>query len=442
VSAPHIHNTQPRPEPVSGLFYDVNAGYGGNVSEFGIEMRRLRMSREMSLAALAERVHYDKGYLSKIETGRLPANRRLAILVDVELGADGDLVALVPEEPRRRAGSGTAARPDGEPDWGGELVAFGEALSVPLGLRPAAGRGEADDPRLLAHYREEFDRHRRLSQRLPPELVLRRLIVDFNTLMELEQTSRTAAAQLRLLAARYAEFIGWMCQEAGRLDLALAWTRRTAELATRAEAADLAVYTLVREAELALYDGDPATAMQLAERVLEDPRARARSRGLAAHRQAQAFAVRGDHARCLSSLDHARDLLHPERLAQDEPVVGSVTVGGLDNAIAGWCHYDLGRPQRASEFLADALERTPADAHRSRALFGARLALAYEASGELEEMQAVTLRVLEDASLVRSAGANAELRGLSRALMRHHKVRALRELRNSLDEALVSTRRA
>jgi hypothetical protein len=57
-------------------------------------------------------------------------------------------------------------------------------------------------------------------------------------------------------------------------------------------------------------------------------------------------------------------------------------------------------------------------------------------------MQAVTLRVLEDASLVRSAGANAELRGLSRALMRHHKVRALRELRNSLDEALVSTRRA
>ena len=183
-------------------------------------------------------------------------------------------------------------------------------------------------------------------------------------------------------------------------------------------------------------------AMELAGRVLQDPRARARSRGLAAHRQAQAYAVRGDHARCLSSLDHARDLLHPERLAQDEPVVGSVTVGGLDNAIAGWCHYDLGRPRRASEFLADALDRTPAEAHRSRALFGARLALAYEASGELEEMRAVTLRVLEDAGLVRSAGADNELRGLSRALMRHHNVRALRELRTDLDEALVSSRRA
>ncbi|MEY9933985.1 transcriptional regulator with XRE-family HTH domain [Catenulispora sp. GP43] len=413
------------------------------MSEFGIEMRRLRMRREISLAGLADRVHYDKGYLSKIETGRLPANRRLAILVDVELGADGDLVALVPEEPRRRGGSGAAADPDGEPDWGGELVAFGEALSVPLALRSAAGRGEAEDVRLLAHYREEFDRHRRLSQQLPPELLLRRLIVDFDTLMELAQTAAPeAAGQLHLLSARYAEFIGWMCQEAGRLDLALAWTRRTAALATRAEAADLAAYTLVREAELALYEGDPATAMELAGRVLADPRARARSRGLAAHRQAQAFAVRGDHARCLSSLDHARDLLHPERVAQDEPVVGSVTVGGLDNAIAGWCHYDLGRPRRAGEFLADALNRTPTEAHRSRALFGARLALAYEASGELEEMQAVTLRVLEDAGLVRSAGADAELRGLSRALMRHHNVRALRELRNSLDESLVATRRA
>ncbi|HEY3483461.1 MAG TPA: helix-turn-helix transcriptional regulator, partial [Streptomyces sp.] len=278
------------------------------MSEFGIEMRRLRTRRELSLAGLAERVHYDKGYLSKIETGRLPANRRLATLVDAELEADGDLIALLPEEPPRRGGSEapTDALSENEPDWGRELAAFGEALSVPLTLRPATGRGEDDDLRLLAHYREEFDRHRKLSQRLPPELVLRRLIVDFNTLMELEQLPRPAASDLRLrfrlLAARYAEFIGWMCQEAGRLDLALDWTRRTADLATRAEAADLAAYTLVREAELALYDGDPATAMQLAERVLEDPRARARSRGLAAHRQAQAFAVRGDRARCLSSL--------------------------------------------------------------------------------------------------------------------------------------------
>ena len=426
-------------------------------------MRRLRMRREMSLAGLADRVHYDKGYLSKIETGRLPANRRLASLVDVELGADGELVALVPEEGRRQnradasalASAGSAGVSDSaspEPDWSRELVAFGETLSVPLALRPTAGRNENDGLRLLAHYREEFERHRRLSQQLPPELVLRRLIVDFNTLMELAGMGHSTSPRLRLLAARYAEFIGWMCQEAGRLDLALAWTRRTAELATRAEASDLAAYTLVREAELALYGGDPAAAMELAGRVLEDPRARARSRGLAAHRQAQAFAVRGDHARCLSSLDYARDLLHPERVADearaaaasgnagDEPVVGSATVGGLDNAIAGWCHYDLGRPQRASEFLADALDRTPEEAHRSRALFGARLALAYEAAGELEEMEAVTLRVLEDAGLVRSAGADAELRGLSRALMRHHNDRALRELRASLDETLVGAR--
>jgi transcriptional regulator with XRE-family HTH domain len=376
------------------------------VSEFGIEMRRLRTRRELSLAGLADRVHYDKGYLSKIETGRLPANRRLASLIDAELGAEGQLLALLPDQPPRRAGAGTtatAADGDAEPDWGRELVAFGESLSVPLARRPVAGRDEADDLRLLAHYREEFDRHRRLSQQLPPELVLRRLIIDFTTLMELEQAARPDAPRLRLLAARYAEFIGWMCQEAGRLDLALAWTRRTADLATRAGDANLAAYTLVREAELALYGGDPATAAELAERVLDDPRAKARSRGLAAHRRAQAHALRGDRAACLTSLDRARDLLHPERVADEartdqEPVVGSSTVGGLDNAIAGWCHYDLGRPRRASEFLTDALDRTPAEAHRSRALFGARLALAYEASGELEAMQAVTLLVLADAS--------------------------------------------
>jgi hypothetical protein len=217
-----------------------------------------------------------------------------------------------------------------------------------------------------------------------------------------------------------------MCQEAGRRDFALTWTRRAADLATQADDPDLAAYTLVREAELALYDGDAAVAVELAGRALGDPRARPRSRGLAAHRQAQAYALRGDHNRCLEALDLACGLLEPDQSAagaggEGEPVVGSSTVGDLGNAVAGWCHYDLGRPRRATELLAGALDR----------------ALAYEASGELEQMSAVTVRVLEDASLVRSASAYTELRGLSRALIRHHNIRALRDLRRSLDEALV-----
>ncbi|NBH03695.1 helix-turn-helix transcriptional regulator, partial [Amycolatopsis sp. SID8362] len=36
---------------------------------FGAELRRLRHAAGLSLTELADRVHYSKGYLSKVETG-------------------------------------------------------------------------------------------------------------------------------------------------------------------------------------------------------------------------------------------------------------------------------------------------------------------------------------------------------------------------------------
>jgi transcriptional regulator with XRE-family HTH domain len=413
------------------------------VSEFGVELRRRRIRRDWSLAELAVRVHYSRGYLSKIENGVLPPNATVARLADAALDAGGSLAALVPAPESGHHELVVPALDGGaDPDWSGELLAFGDALAIPLALPSAAARADAEDLRLETHYQEEFERHRRLGQQLAPGLVLRRMAVDFSTLMEVAETSLLPAARLTLLAARYAEFIGWLTQESGRRDLALAWTRRAAAIATRAGGADFAAYTLVREAELAMYERDAATAMELADRALRHPHATDRTRALAAHRQAQVHALRGEHDACLAALGRAEDLLgaaaaEDRRRVPDGPVVGSSTVGNLGGAIAGWCHYDLGRPHRATELLAEALSRTPDTAHRSRALFGARLALAYEASGELEEMQSVTLQAIEDASLARSASAYGELRGLSRALVRRHNVRGLKELRRHLDEHLV-----
>jgi transcriptional regulator with XRE-family HTH domain len=46
---------------------------------FGGELRRLRESVGLSLAALADRTHYSKGQLSKIETGKARPSLRLAV---------------------------------------------------------------------------------------------------------------------------------------------------------------------------------------------------------------------------------------------------------------------------------------------------------------------------------------------------------------------------
>ncbi|HKS47088.1 MAG TPA: tetratricopeptide repeat protein [Amycolatopsis sp.] len=69
---------------------------------FGAELRNLRHQSGMSLTELARRVHYTKGYLSRIETGAAAPNRGLALLCEAELGAPGALTALLPAEPIKR----------------------------------------------------------------------------------------------------------------------------------------------------------------------------------------------------------------------------------------------------------------------------------------------------------------------------------------------------
>jgi transcriptional regulator with XRE-family HTH domain len=67
---------------------------------FGAELRRRRMEASLSLAQLATRVHYSKGYLSQIENGHRQPTSSLARLCDSMLGAGGVLSALVPSRTR------------------------------------------------------------------------------------------------------------------------------------------------------------------------------------------------------------------------------------------------------------------------------------------------------------------------------------------------------
>jgi len=83
---------------------------------FGSELRRLRTAARVSLAELATRIHYSKGYLSKVETGLAQPNHTLATLCDVELDTGGTLFAMVPKQRRKRGRPGVpAARPLGLP---------------------------------------------------------------------------------------------------------------------------------------------------------------------------------------------------------------------------------------------------------------------------------------------------------------------------------------
>ncbi|MGH4017143.1 MAG: helix-turn-helix domain-containing protein [Pseudonocardiaceae bacterium] len=106
---------------------------------FGGELRRLREERGLSLKKCAHLVHYDPGYLSKIENGLKPPTATLATACDGVLETDGHLARLVDRagEGRRTQRSGsppalhpcTLWEPDGVIDYALRLTGFDLALS-------------------------------------------------------------------------------------------------------------------------------------------------------------------------------------------------------------------------------------------------------------------------------------------------------------------------
>ncbi len=67
--------------------------YAGPMTAFGEMLRQLREERGISLSAFAESIHYNKGYLSRVERGLQPPSEDVARLCDAALNARGDLVA-------------------------------------------------------------------------------------------------------------------------------------------------------------------------------------------------------------------------------------------------------------------------------------------------------------------------------------------------------------
>lgn len=117
------------------------------VPSFPARLRRLRVQRGLSLAALARQTHYSKGYLSKIETGAKRVTLDVALRCDRVLEAEGALVRLAREAEaqaaRAAAGRTAAQAPDGGPQAEGECPYRGLAAFTPQDAGRFFGRERA-----------------------------------------------------------------------------------------------------------------------------------------------------------------------------------------------------------------------------------------------------------------------------------------------------------
>jgi transcriptional regulator with XRE-family HTH domain len=417
------------------------------MDSFGPELRRRRREAGLSLGRLAERVHYHKGYLSKIENGQQRPSEGLARQCDAELGAGGELLSLA-RRPAGREGPDLADIPHTADSWVLHQ-APDQTLFMPMMRNDTAGQlpvlvsnfgsRAALSESGLASFVSILVEYRRLGHSTGSSALLPGLISQTRVLMNLARRAvEPMRAGLLELAGQYSEYIGWLTQEADDDRAALWWTDLAVDLACQGGNKDMASHALIRKALVSMYREDGRLTVELAAAAQQDTGTSPRIRGLAAQREAQGYALLGDHDNCRRALDRAEALLAAFSSVHDE---GSVLLGPTSipdpvPVVTGWCLLDLGRPTQSAEILDKVIATIPRTANRSLARFGARRALAYSAAQDVDHACALTADVLDIAELVDSATIRIELRSLRRSLSRWSSYQPVQEIMPRLADAL------
>jgi len=395
---------------------------------FGVELRRRRSAAGLSLQNLALSSHYSKGHISKVEAGLKPPSPDFARRVDAVLGANGQLLAMALKLAETRRASGaqqhsldvTWPLAIGHLDVGKDLLTgVGNeraALAHIISRAPTPG---IDQDALLDTFRAILQNMRELGQVLDPWSMMPMLTSQTVVLRELaSRVNPSATREAMCLAARFAEYTGWMAQETGDNLSARRWTDLAVQLAREAGDQDLVAYAYVRYANMALYQQDAFGVISLARQVQEMDCSN-RVRGLATLREAQGHALAGDEPSFRRCIQLSADLFSRAGGGDSEVLIlGSTKIPDAVALAEGWSLYDLGQSAMAIEILSSLLERVPKGAKRAWARVGARLALALASIREIERCCELLYPILNLAPAVQSATIRSDLRDLARVLNR------------------------
>ncbi|WUH89604.1 helix-turn-helix domain-containing protein [Streptomyces sp. NBC_00433] len=362
--------------------------------EFGVELARLRVLKGWSVRGLAERTAISEGHICNLQSGRRNPTAAIAAACDAALSAGGALEALAD---KARQGRST----------------------------------HIDADVLVSGYTRMFDEFRALGRTLGPSMPAApmRSIAGLLT----DAAPRVGHARRRevwLIAARYAEYLGWMAQEAERPADSLRWTDVAVRWAALGDDDSMAAYALVRRASIAQHRGDRSAVVDHARRAADHPAATPRILVHAARREAQGHAVLGDYDSYRRALDRMQTHRAEAAASPSGLRWGPRIENGTPRVIEASCLVDLGRFSHAAGIFAAELRRAPvatADAN-SRARFAVRYATAQAGMGDQEGACRTIAEALPVIKSADSATIRAELRRFlgaadrTPAVSRQHKV--------------------
>lgn len=344
---------------------------------------------------------------------------------DIELGADGALLDLLPaailERARQRSADSMARRRanddgsdrenDVEPITRRDLVVAGAAAAISLGAAaPLASAGDVD-PALPGHWEcllaiiGTHDAAHGAHDVLGAACRELRLITAHRKVA----TGELRTALMRV-EARWALHAAWLCEDTGDRRGRSALLEHALRLAREADHPDLIAWARARQAQWT----NVTSAIRIAETGLRTPRAGAHTRALCAVRAAHAHAHIGNADATERLLAKAHELVAEDSAAP--PL--SVGVPVSEHLVRCWqarCWAALS-PARGVELYDGVLRDWPRGRRRDGGLYLARLATVCARAGDPDRARAEGRKAFAIARAARSTVAARELKQLAATL--------------------------
>ena len=231
---------------------------------------------------------------------------------------------------------------------------------------------------------------------LGPGGVLPAVHGQIQVIRQLRAECRGADRQALLtMQAQYAEFAGWLHQDARDFQAAGFWLDRALEWSHAAADREMATYVMARKSQLAGDMCDAVGAIDLAAAAAGMARKGSRLKATAATYGAHGYALAGQRTACLRAIDGAREMAG--RL-DDNPESPWATWldGAYIDVQRGRCLAALGDHAKAATVFQQAIQDLPPAFRRDRGVYLAREALAHAGAREPEQaadagMQAVAI---------------------------------------------------
>jgi transcriptional regulator with XRE-family HTH domain len=390
----------------------------------GQEASALRQALRMTIRDFADHLGVAERTVAKWEASGLAM-----VPVPVMQAALDTVLTRAPDEAKGRFGMLLAALRD-PAGVAGSADTLGAA-----GLPGPAPMPRRLDPEAIRRLQTILVEYVKIDNLLGPAHLLDLTTLHLNFIGEL---LTIAAGQVRTelltVGASYAEFAGWLYQDAGNPQSATYWTDRALSWAQTADNHLMVSYVLMRKSNQASGLGDAARTLDLARAALrKQDRLSPRARALALRQEAHGHALSEDPLACARALAAAHEqAAAPGDHRDEEPALtGYCTPSYIDGEAAD-CWMLLGQPHKAVAILEHGLAEWPAQYQRDRGLNLARLAVAHAADREPEQACAVAQEAAGIVSNTWSARATAELRRLPALLSAWPDLAPVVELRETL----------